>query len=115
MELLSEEFEIVRTKIEPMPLHYLFSIKNNLALLENTVNYYQTNDKYDTALELLRVLENNNISAKNVRDMQVGLAEQMAMYDKSVNNDSDPKQNVEKYTEGHSWFKHFKKAYINKW
>ena len=47
--------------------------------------------------------------------MQVGLAEQMAMYDKSINNDSDPKQNVEKYTEGHSWFKHFKKAYIKKW
>jgi hypothetical protein len=115
MELLSEEFEIVRSKIEPMPLHYLFSIKNNLALLENTVNFYQANDKYDTALELLRILENNNISAKNVRNMQIGLAEQMAMYDKSLNKASDPKQNVEKYTEGHSWFKHFKKAYIKKW
>ncbi len=47
--------------------------------------------------------------------MQVGLAEQMAVYDKSTNNTTDPKQNVEKYTEGHIWFKHFKKAYIEKW
>jgi hypothetical protein len=115
MEMLSAEYEIVRTKIEPMPLHYLFSIKNNLALLENTVNFYQVNDNYDTALELLRILENNDISSKNARNMQVGLAEQMAMYDKSVNRTSDPKRNVEKYTEGHSWFKHFKKAYIKNW
>ncbi len=115
MELLSAEYEIVRSKIEPMPLHYLFSIKNNLALLENTVNYYQANSNYDTALELLRILENNNISSKNVRDMQVGLAEEMAMYDKSMNKTSDPKQNVEQYTEGNSWFKHFKKAYIKNW
>ena len=115
MELLSADYEIVRSKIEPMPLHYLFSIKNNLAYLENTVNYYQANDNYDTALDLLRILENNDISSKNVRDIQVGLAEQMAMYDRSLNKASDPKQNVEKYTEGNSWFKYFKKAYIKNW
>ncbi|RLD60313.1 MAG: hypothetical protein DRJ05_04915 [Bacteroidetes bacterium] len=115
METLSENYDIVRSRIEPMPLHYLFTVKNNLALLESTMEYYQMNDNYDIALDILHVLENNDISSKNTRGMQVELAEQMVVYDKSTNKTSNPKQNVEKYTEGSTWFRHFKKAYIENW
>ena len=115
MEELSSNYEVIRKYIEPMPLHYLFSAKKNLAFLESSINYYKSEDEIDMALKLLRVLEANNFSNKETKSIQQKLAYKMAKTDKANARSEDPKINVEKYTEGKSYYKHFKKTYIKNW
>ncbi len=115
MEILSENYEVIRKYIEPLPLHYLFSVKKNLALLESSVNYFENRDEYETALKLLKVLEANNFSDKDTKGIQQKLANKLALADKEDATALDPKLNVEKYTEGNPYYKHFKKTYIKSW
>ena len=115
LEELSDNHEVIRKQIEPMPLHYLFSIKKNLALLENSIDYYKSGEEFETAFKLLRVLEANNISNKDTKSIQQKLATKMALADRENAQSIDPEVNVKKYTHGHSWFKYFRKAYIKNW
>ncbi|MCD4697642.1 MAG: hypothetical protein K8S16_15560 [Bacteroidales bacterium] len=115
MEELSGTYEVIRKRIEPMPLHYLFSVKKNLALLESTINKYQSEEDYATAFRILNVLESNNTSLKDAKPIQQKLAQKLAYSDKINNSSSNPKSNVEKYTGGNTWYKHFKKEYIKEW
>ncbi len=115
MEELSERYEVIRKYIEPLPLHYLFSVKKNLALLESTVNYFENRDEYETALKLLKVIEANNFTDKDTRGIQQALASKFALADKEDTASIDPKLKVEKYTEGNPYYKYFKKAYIKSW
>ncbi|MCB0823756.1 MAG: hypothetical protein KDC09_13735 [Bacteroidales bacterium] len=112
METLSENYEVIRKRIEPMPLHYLFSVKKNLAFLEHSINDYQSEEEFNTALKILQVLQANNYTGKDTRNLQEKLAEKLAYADKESAQNADPKLDVEKYTNGDSWYKHFKKAYI---
>lgn len=112
MEQLSESYEVIRKRIEPMPLHYLFSVKKNLAFLERSINDYQSEEEFNTALKILQVLQANNYSGKDTRNLQEKLAQKLAYADNESAQYVDPKQEVEKYTKGDSWYKHFKKAYI---
>ena len=112
MEQISAENEIVRTKIEPMPLFYLFSIKNNLALFEKSIEQYDNRAEFETAMKLLKTIEANHYSMRDTRTIQEHLAYKMAESDKDTGGVSNPKINVEKYTEGKPWYKFFKKAYI---
>ncbi|GAB4310826.1 MAG: hypothetical protein Kow00127_00530 [Bacteroidales bacterium] len=115
MEILSDNYEVIRTRIEPMPLHYLFSVKKNLAFLENSINTYENEEELATALKILHVLQANNYSGKETRSIQESLARRLAYADKLDGDSADPHQEVEKYTEGKSWYKHFKKAYLREW
>lgn len=115
MELLSEGYEVIRTRIEPLPLHYLFSIKKNLAFLESSLNDYQSEEEFQTALRILQVMEAGDVPGKDARGIQQKLAMKLAAADKSTADNTDPRQNVERYTNGSSWYKYFKKAYIKTW
>lgn len=115
MEQLSESYEVIRKRIEPLPLHYLFSIKKNLAFLESSLNDYQNEEEFETALRILQVMEAGDVPGKDAKGIQQQLAMKLAAADKATADNSDPRQNVEKYTQGNSWYKHFKKAYIKNW
>ncbi|MCF8367999.1 MAG: hypothetical protein K9G76_03085 [Bacteroidales bacterium] len=115
MEELSSRYEVIRKRIEPMPLHYLFSAKKNLALLESSINNYQHEEDYATAFRILNVLEANNTSLKDTKPIQEKLAQRLACADKVNHSDSNPKVNVEKYTGGKTFYKYFKKEYIKEW
>ena len=115
MEELSNLHEVIRRKIEPLPLHYLFSVKNNLALLESSIAGYDNKEQYETALKILDVLESNNTSVREARNIQQQVAEKLARADKATASNVDPKKSVEKYTGGNSWYRHFRKAYIKNW
>ena len=115
MEQLSNMYEVIRTRVEPMPLQYLFSVQKNLAMLETTINNSQSTEEYATALRILDVLENNNTSTKDAKVIQQKLAHKLACADKMTNSDADPKSNIEKYTGGSGWYKHFKKEYLKNW
>lgn len=115
MELLSNSYEVIRKRIEPLPLHYLFSIKKNLAFLESSLSDYQSEEEFETALRILQVMEAGDVPGKDAKGIQQKLAMKMAAADKATADNSDPRQNVEKYTNGSSWYKHFKKAYIKNW
>ncbi|MEZ5082702.1 MAG: hypothetical protein R2750_04560 [Bacteroidales bacterium] len=115
MEQLSTMYEVIRTRVEPMPLQYLFSVKKNLALLETTINNSQSTEEYATALRILDVLENNNTSTKDAKSIQQKLAHKLACADKLNDSDADPKSNIDKYTGGNTWYKHFKKEYLKNW
>jgi hypothetical protein len=112
MEQLSDSYEVIRKRIEPMPLHYLFSVKKNLAFVERSINDYQSEEEFETALKILQVLQANNYSGKDTKSLQQKLAEKLAVADKASAQYVDPREEVEKYTNGDSWYKHFKKAYI---
>ncbi len=112
MEQISAENEIVRAKIEPMPLFYLFSVKNNLALFEKSIEQYDNRAEFETAMKLLKTIEANHYSMKDTRAIQERLAYKMAVSDQESQGVVDPKINVEKYTEGKSWYKFFKRTYI---
>lgn len=115
MEQLSESYEVIRTRIEPLPLHYLFSIKKNLAFLESSLSDYQGKEEFETALRILQVMEAGDVPGKDAKTIQQKLAVKMAAADKVTAYNSDPRENVEKYTNGNSWYKHFKKAYMKSW
>lgn len=115
MEQLSESYEVIRKRIEPLPLHYLFSIKKNLAFLESSLSDYQSEEEFETALRILQVMEAGDVPGKDAKGIQQKLAMKMAASDKATAYNSDPRENVEKYTNGSSWYKHFKKAYIKNW
>jgi len=115
MEELSERYEVIRKRIEPLPLHYLFSIKKNLAFLESSLNDYESQEEFETALRILQVMEAGDVPGKDAKGIQQKLAQKMATADKATADNSDPKANLEKYTNGSSWYKHFKKAYIKNW
>ena len=115
LEDLSARYEIIRKRIEPMPLHYLFSIKKNLAILESSLNQYQNEDDLALALRILQVMETSNISGRDAKGLQEKLGKKLAYIDRSEMQSDNPKANVEKYTGGSSWYKHFKKAYIKNW
>jgi len=115
MEQLSENYEVIRKRIEPLPLHYLFSIKKNLAFLESSLNNYQSQEEFETALRILQVMEAGDVPGKDAKSIQQKLAVKLATVDKATADNSDPRQNVERYTNGNSWYKHFKKAYIKNW
>ena len=112
MERISAENEIVRAKIEPMPLFYLFSVKNNLALFEKSIEQYDNRAEFETAMKLLKTIEANHYSMRDTRAIQERLAYKMSESDKANRGVVNPKANVEKYTGGKSWYKFFKKAYI---
>ena len=112
MEQISAENEIVRAKIEPMPLFYLFSVKNNLALFEKSIEQYDNRAEFETAMKLLKTIEANHYSMRDTRAIQERLAYKISESDKANRGAVNPKVNVEKYTGGKSWYKFFKKAYI---
>lgn len=114
MEELSNNYEVIRKHIEPLPLHYLFSVKKNLALLESSIDYYQNKEDFETAFKLLYVLEENNYSDKETKTLQQKLGNKVALAYKEDPATSDLDETVEKYTEGHDYLKHFKKTYDKK-
>ena len=114
MEDLSNHYEVIRKHIEPLPLHYLFSVKKNLALLESSIDYYQNEADFETAFKLLYVLEENNYSEKDTKVLQQKLGNRVALAYKSDPATSDLDETVEKYTEGNEYLKHFKKTYDKK-
>lgn len=115
MEALSQQYEVIRKRIEPLPLHYLFSIKKNLAFLETSLSDYESQEEFETALRILQVMEAGDVSGRDAKEIQQKLAVKMAAADKATAQNTDPRVNVEKYTNGNSWYKHFKKAYIKNW
>ena len=115
MEQLSSKYEVIRTRVEPMPLQYLFSVQKNLAMLETTINNSQSTEEYATALRILDVLESNNASTRDTKIIQQKLAHKLACADKVNDSEADPKSNIEKYTGGSTWYKHFKKEYLKNW
>ena len=114
MEELSTNYEVIRKHIEPLPLHYLFSVKKNLALLESSVDYYRNKEEFETAFKLLYVLEENNYSEKETKILQQKLGNRVALSYKLDPGTTDLDETVEKYTEGNEYLKHFKKAYDKK-
>ena len=114
MEELSNHYEVIRKHIEPLPLHYLFSVKKNLALLESSIDYYQNNEDFETAFKLLYVLEENNYSDKETKILQQKLGNRIALACKSDPATTDINETVEKYTEGNEYLKYFKKTYDKK-
>jgi len=116
MEELSSNYEVIRKMIEPMPLHYLFSVKKNLALIETAVKDYENKEEFDTALKLLKVLQANNYSERDTKAIQQNLASRMAYVDKQNSDpNTDPRVKAENYTDGTAWYKHFKKTYVKNW
>jgi hypothetical protein len=115
MEALSEQYEVIRKRIEPLPLHYLFSIKKNLAFLETSLSDYESQEEFETALRILQVMEAGDVSGRDAKGIQQKLAVKMAAADKATAQNVDPRTNVEKYTHGNSWYKHFRKTYIKSW
>jgi len=115
MEQLSQGYEVIRKRIEPLPLYYLFSIKKNLAYLESSFGNYEGKEECETALRILQVMEAGNVPGKDAKVIQQQLAMKMAAFDKATAYNSDPRENVNRYTNGDSWFKHFKKAYLKSW
>ncbi len=115
MEYLSENYEAIRKYIEPLPLHYLFSVKKNLALLESSIEYFKSKESFEVALELLAVLEANNFTDRDTKALQQKLGNKMALADKECIYTADPNVIVDEYTEGKTFLKHFKKAYIKNW
>jgi hypothetical protein len=114
MEDLSNNYEVIRKHIEPLPLHYLFSVKKNLALLESSIDYYQDKEDFETAFKLLYVLEENNYSDKETKILQQKLGNRVALAYKLDPGTTDLDETVEKYTEGNEYLKHFKKTYDKK-
>jgi hypothetical protein len=114
MEELSTNYEVIRKHIEPLPLHYLFSVKKNLALLESSVDYYKNKEEFETALKLLYVLEENNYTEKETKILQQKLGNRVALAYKLNPGTTDLDETIEKYTEGNEYLKHFKKAYDKK-
>jgi len=115
MEQLSDTYEVIRKRIEPLPLYYLFSIKKNLAYVESSLNDYRSKEEFETALRILQVMEAGDVPGKDAKNIQQKLAVKMAAADKATAYNADPRENVNKYTNGNSWYKHFKKAYIKSW
>ena len=115
MKFLSSNYEVIRKYIEPLPLHYLFSVKKNLALLESSIEYFKSKEEFETVLDLLVVLEANNYSDKDTKAIQQTLGKNMALADKECIYTADPLVIVNEYTEGKTYLKHFKKAYIKNW
>jgi len=115
MEEMSDMHEIIRKQIEPMPLHYLFSVKKNLALLESSMSGYDSKDDCKTALNILNVLEANNTSVRDSRNIQQVVAAKLAHADKATAMNTDPKERLEKYTGGSAWYRYFRKAYLKNW
>jgi hypothetical protein len=115
MEQLSQGYEVIRKRIEPLPLFYLFSIKKNLAYLESSLSDYRSQEEFETALRILQVMEAGDVPGKDAKGIQQKLAVKMAAADKATAYNSDPRENVNRYTNGNSWYKHFKKAYIKSW
>jgi hypothetical protein len=116
MEELSSNYEVIRKMVEPMPLHYLFSVKKNLALIENAVKDYENKEEFETALKLLKVLQANNYSDRDTKAIQQNLASRMAYIDKqSADPETDPRIKADNYTDGSAWYKHFKKTYVKNW
>lgn len=115
MKILSSNYEVIRKYIEPLPLHYLFSVKKNLAYLENSIEYFKSRKEFETVLDLLVVLEANNYSEKETKSLQQKLGNKMALADKECIYTADPNVIVNEYTEGNIYLKHFKKAYIKNW
>jgi hypothetical protein len=115
MELLSSEHEYIRIWIEPKPLFYLFSIKRNLAFLETSIDSYNSEEEMEIALRMMNVLESGAATGRESKLIQEQLAEKFATSDRNVTPASDPSLNVEKYTQGKSYYKYFKKAYVHSW
>jgi hypothetical protein len=115
MEFLSDNHEVIRKYIEPLPLHYLFSVKKNLALLENAIEYFKSKESFEVALDLLAVLEANNYTDRDTKAIQQKLGSRMALADRECIYTADPNVIVDEYTEGKTYLKHFKKAYIKSW
>lgn len=115
MEFLSDNHEVIRKYIEPLPLHYLFSVKKNLAFLETSIEYYKSREAFDVALDLLAVLKANDYSEKDTKLLQQKLGSNMALADRDSIYTANPNVIVDEYTEGSTFLKHFKKAYIKSW
>ena len=115
MEFLSDNHEVIRKHIEPLPLHYLFSVKKNLALLETSIEYYKSREAFDVALDLLAVLKANDYTDKDTKTLQQKLGSNMALADRDSIYTANPNVIVDEYTEGSTFLKHFKKAYIKSW
>lgn len=115
MEVLSSEHEYIRKWIEAKPLFYLFAVKKNLAFLETSIDSYDNEQEYEIAMRMVDVLESGAATVRESKSIQVQLGQKLALADKNDNSNNDPSQKVEKYTNGNSYYKYFKKAYLESW
>ncbi len=115
MEVLSSEHEYIRKWIESKPLFYLFGVKRNLAYLESSINTYNSDEEMQVAMRMMDVLASGAATGRESKPIQVQMAEKLALADQSNNATMDPSQSVEKYTDGNSYYRYFKKAYLTAW
>jgi hypothetical protein len=115
MEILSARHEYIRTAIEARPLYYLFAVKSNLVFLETSINSYNSENEFLIAFRIMNVLESGAATGRETRLIQEQLGEKLALADRNRLPAADPLQNVEKYTKGKTYYKYFRKAYLDSW
>jgi len=114
MEILSQRHGYIRNNIEPKPLYYLFAVKKNLAFLETSMQQYNADNELLAAVRIMNVIEAASVSVKDTRPIQVSLGEKLAAADK-IHPESDPAEKVKEYTNGNTYYKYLKKAYLQSW
>lgn len=112
LEYLSDNYEMIRKQVEPLPLYCFFSVKKNLELFDSLIDYLNDRKDFKIAISLLAVIGENNPAISDTKSIQKKLGNKMAIADKNSNSMIDPLVLVEEYTSGKSYYKFFTKAYL---
>ncbi len=112
LEYLSDNYEMIRKQLEPLPLYCFFSVKKNLELFESLIDFLSNRQDLFIAIRLLAVIDNNNLAISDTKSIQNKLGNKMAIFDKISNSLIDPQVLAEEYTSGKPLYKYFTKAYL---
>jgi tetratricopeptide (TPR) repeat protein len=84
-------------------------------LVVYSVGFYNHNEEFEKAIDLLKELSRRNARSKITKDVQTILAADLASKDYSENPGANYKSNIARYTGGDKFFKYFSKAYKKQW
>jgi len=93
---------------------YLTSRKDN-NYVYNCANYFLDENNYINTFLFLEILRSRNYSENFTKDLQGMLAKKLAAVDYAADNKQKPSVLINKNTNGDTWYKYFKKAYIKAW
>ncbi|MFP4288819.1 MAG: hypothetical protein ACLFQS_06150 [Bacteroidales bacterium] len=85
---------------------------SNSSLVKQLVFYYSENNAHENAFQMLKVLKEMRLDARELKDLQQKSGALAAQHVMQQNPSSDPKSYIAKLTNGDDWFRFYERSFL---
>jgi len=114
-QMLFQQGSLSRFGLVPGDIAGLIAGKNNPYLTRAAVSHYLDGSRYADALHFLRLLNEQQMEAKQVKELQERLGRALANADMAIDAGANSMSAFEMYHTESAWFSAFRSAYLSEW